>query len=297
MAAALRPEQARAKINLTLHVRGRRADGYHALESLVVFADISDTLELAGGVPLALAVSGPTAKVSGPLGDNLVLKAAHALSARVPGLKMGAFSLSKHLPAAAGIGGGSADAAAALRLLATLNGLSLDDARLLEAARAVGADVPVCLEQRPRLMAGAGETLGPVLNLPQLHAVLVNPGVPVPTATVFARLGLAPGQQRDGAGHPEIASGISRAALIERLTEGRNDLEPAAIENAPVVAEVLEQIVRQHGCRLSRMSGSGATCFGLFTTMSQAFGAVRALRKHRADWWIQPAVLNGEGAQ
>lgn len=294
MAATLRPEQARAKINLTLHVRGRRDDGYHDLQSLVVFADISDTLELAGGVPLALAISGPTAQVSGPLGDNLVLRAARELFARVPALEVGAFSLSKHLPAAAGIGGGSADAAAALRLLAAMNGLALDDVRLIEAARAVGADVPVCLEQRPRMMGGVGENLGPVLTLPALHAVLVNPGVPVPTATVFTRLGLRPGQSREGADHPEIASGMSRAALTERLLEGRNDLQPAAIENAPVIAEVLEHIARQHGCRLARMSGSGATCFGLFTTMSQAFGAVRALRKHRAEWWIQPAVLNAD---
>lgn len=268
MATVRQPELARAKINLTLHVLGRRPDGYHTLESLVVFADLCDTLELEPDAAPGLAVSGPTAKASGAVADNLVLKAARELAARIPGLRTGAFLLSKHLPAAAGIGGGSADAAAALRLLARANGLLPDDPRLLDAARAVGADVPVCLEQRPRIMRGAGEELGPPLDLPQVHAVLVNPGVPVATAPVFAQLGLQPGQRYDGAAHPEIASGLGAAQLIARLQEGRNDLQPAAIRVAPEIADVLEQLGRQHGCRLARMSGSGATCFGLFTTMS-----------------------------
>ena len=291
---ARQPAQARAKINLTLHVLGRRGDGYHALESLVVFADLCDTLDLDLGAPLSLAVSGPTASASGAIVDNLVLRATVALAERIPGLRTGAFALSKQLPAAAGIGGGSADAAAALRLLAEANGLSLDDPRLLDAARFVGADVMVCLEQRPRMMRGAGEALGPALDLPPLHAVLVNPGVPVATAPVFAELGLKPGQGRDGAAHPEIAAGLSPAQFVARLLEGRNDLQPAAIRVAPVIADILEQMSRQHGCRLARMSGSGATCFGLFSTMSQVFGAVRALRKQHGDWWIQPAILNAK---
>ena len=182
-------EFAPAKVNLTLHVLGRRADGYHEIESLVAFAGIGDRLTFRPGERLALAVSGPTGAAAGASDDNLVLKAARALAARVDGLRLGHFVLDKQLPVAAGLGGGSSDAAAALRLLAQVNGLSLDDERVRAAAQATGADVPVCLDPRARMMRGIGEILSDPMTLPELPAVLVNPGVAVPTRDVFAALG------------------------------------------------------------------------------------------------------------
>src|SRR6478752_6811396 len=173
-------ESAHAKINLTLRVRGRRADGYHDLESIVAFAGCADKLTLEPGVPLGLDVRGPMAAACGHVADNLVLKAAHALELRVPGLKLGRFHLEKHLPVAAGIGGGSADAAAALRLLARANSIPLDDARIIEAARATGADVLVCLVSLGCLMRGIGDDLSP-LSVPRFPCVLVNPRKSVPT--------------------------------------------------------------------------------------------------------------------
>ena len=206
--------RAPAKINLTLHVLGRRpGDGYHALESLVAFAEVADMLELVPGPDLALEVSGPTAGPAGPLDDNLVLRAARHLAAGVDGMRHGAFRLHKQLPVAAGIGGGSSDAAA-LRLLAELNRLPLGHPAVIAAARATGADVPVCLDPRARMMRGAGEEIGPVLDLASLPAVLVNPGVPVATAPVFKALGLAVGQRLDGAAHPARSH---RPATIWRL--------------------------------------------------------------------------------
>ena len=169
-------EEGRAKVNLTLRVVGRRVDGYHELESVVAFADCADRLSLAPGAALDLTMSGPLAQACGETSDNLVLKAAHLLGERVPGLKIGSFTLDKVLPVAAGIGGGSADAAAALRLLAQLNGLALDDKRLLDVALETGADVPVCLTSRACDMTGVGETLLP-LSLPIMPCVLVNPRV------------------------------------------------------------------------------------------------------------------------
>ena len=182
-----------AKINLTLRVLGRRADGYHELESLVVFADVADSLTLVPDETLTLDVFGPFASASGKIDDNLVLKAFDALQQRVEGLKVGRFTLDKKLPVAAGIGGGSADAAAALRLIARLNGIAIGDTRLAAAALATGADVPVCLEGKARIMRGVGEKLSPPLRLPPLPAVLVNPGVPLGTKDVFGKFTLVPG--------------------------------------------------------------------------------------------------------
>src|SRR5262245_26431603 len=186
-------EYGRAKVNLTLRVVGRRVDGYHDLESVVVFADCADRLELALGPELTLDITGPLAGACGAAADNLVLKAARLLADRVPGLKVGEFTLEKVLPVAAGIGGGSADAAAALRLLARLNGLPLDDARIREVALATGADVSVCLASYACDMTGVGEILLP-LDLPELPCVMVNPCVPVATKDVFAALGLRNGE-------------------------------------------------------------------------------------------------------
>lgn len=274
-----------AKVNLTLRVLDRRADGYHELESLVVFAAAGDCLAFTPGGELALTVEGPRAVHAGATADNLVLKAARALSTRVPGLRLGAFHLEKTLPVAAGLGGGSADAAAALRLLAQANTLALDDARLYEAARATGADVPVCLDPRPRVMRGIGEKLSAPLSLPQLAAVLVNPGVAVPTKDVFARWSPAtePIAALDQAA---LSAAQNLDRLLPLLAAQPNDLEAPAIALAPVIADVLAALRTQSGCRLARMSGSGATCFALFSSTADAEASAKALATRQPNWWV-----------
>jgi 4-diphosphocytidyl-2-C-methyl-D-erythritol kinase len=286
MASTARAEKAPAKVNLTLRVLGRRADGYHELESLVAFAGVGDTLTFAPGDALTLAVSGPTAPAAGDSADNLVLKAARALAERIAGLTLGRFALSKRLPVAAGLGGGSADAAAALRLLAQANGIALDDPRLMQAAQATGADVPVCLDPRPRLMRGVGDVLSAPLDLPRLFAVLINPGVGVSTRDVFAALNLPPAAAPAQAGPPPAAS-----ALLAEIAGGRNDLEQPAIELEPAIADVLSVLNKLPGCRLARMSGSGATCFGLFETNAAATTAARTVRVGYPQWWVRATVL------
>lgn len=284
--------RAPAKINLTLHVLGRRAgDGYHELESLVAFTGAGDTLSLTPSADLDLTVSGPTAGPAGPLDDNLVIRAARHLAARRPGLRLGAFHLVKRLPVAAGIGGGSSDAAAALRLLGRSNGLDPADPVLLEAARATGADVPVCLDPRARMMRGAGETLGPILDMAPLPAVLINPGVPVETAPVFRALGLAAGQRHRPEPHPAIPDGADGAAVLSLIRPARNDLEAPARGLAPVIDATLRALAAQAGCRLARMSGSGATVFGLFADRRSAVLAARHIRTHHPDWWVKPTLL------
>lgn len=301
--------RAPAKINLTLHVLGRRADGYHELESLVAFAGVADLLTLGPGPSLSLTVTGPTAGAAGPPERNLVVRAAEALRARRPALRVGAFHLVKRLPAAAGIGGGSSDAAAALRLLAAANELTVADPDVVAAARDTGADVPVCLEPRARLMRGAGEEVGPPLLLPPLFAVLVNPGVALATAQVFRALGLSVGEARTDAtadcpplrrgegparpdgGHRAGAAATGRAELLSFLAQARNDLEPPAITLAPGIAEALGRLRATDGCRLARMSGSGATVFGLYDDCRAASGAARALRAAEPGWWVKPTVL------
>ncbi len=283
--------RAPAKINLTLHVRGRRDDGYHELESLVAFSGAGDTLTLDPGPALSLDVSGPTAPAAGAGDDNLVLRAARNLAERIEGLTLGAFRLEKRLPVAAGIGGGSSDAAAALRLLARANGLAPDDARLYEAARATGADVPVCLDARARMMLGAGETLGPLLRLPLLPAVLINPGVPVETRIVFEAMGLLRGQRRGGSAHPLIEGGQDAPTLLAALNKGRNDLEDAACLQVRIIVDVLAVLRVARGCKLARMSGSGATCCAIFTTPWAAARAARVIRGQHAEWWVKTAAL------
>ena len=284
--------RAPAKINLTLHVLGRRPeDGYHVLESLVAFAGASDVLTLAPGADLDLVVSGPTAGPAGPTDDNLVLRAARHLASRLPGLRLGAFRLHKRLPVAAGIGGGSSDAAGALRLLARLNGLGLADPAVVAAARATGADVPVCLEPRARMMRGAGEEVGPALGLAGLTAVLINPGVPVPTAPVFKALGLQVGDRLDGAHHPEIGRDLDADAVLGLIAPARNDLEAPALTVAPVIGDALAALRAQGGCRLARMSGSGATVFALFADRHAAVRAARTLRHANPGWWVAPTLL------
>jgi 4-diphosphocytidyl-2-C-methyl-D-erythritol kinase len=290
--ASARAEPAPAKINLTLRVLGRRPDGYHDIESLVTFAALGDVLTFTPGRVLALTVRGPTGAAAGKISDNLVLKAARALADRVEGLKLGRFALSKRLPVAAGLGGGSADAAAALRLLARANRLARDDSRLMQAAQATGADVPVCLDPRPRLMRGIGEILSDAVAMPRLPALLVNPGVAVPTKDVFAALRA---KRTIGAAVSPFASrqgeAQSRGTLLDFLADSGNDLEKPAIAIEPVIADVLGALRALPGCRLARMSGSGATCFALFDSARAATAAGQALRRLHGDWWIQATVL------
>ena len=288
MAASASAGKAPAKVNLTLRVLGRRADGYHDIESIVAFAGVGDVLTFTPGSALTLAVRGPTARAAGDVPDNLVLKAARALASEVEGLALGHFELSKRLPVAAGLGGGSADAAAALRLLARANGIAPDDPRLMQAACAAGADVPVCLDPRPRLMRGIGEVLSAPLALPRLFAVLVNPGVAVSTRDVFAALRLPP-----AAPTAPPATPVDSVALMAEIADGRNDLEGPAIELEPVIADLLAVLGKLPGCRLARMSGSGATCFGLFGSTAAASAAARSLRVGYPAWWVRATVLGG----
>lgn len=283
-------ESAPAKVNLTLRVVGRRRDGYHEIESLVAFAEFGDRLRLWPGSGLTLAVNGPTAVKAGDIDGNLVLKAAREMSARQNGLTLGAFRLDKRLPVAAGLGGGSADAAAALRLIARANGLTRDDPQLYAAARATGADVPVCLDSRPRIMRGIGDILSEPLTLPTLPAVLVNPGVALATKEVFAGWATA-SSPSPKAGFAALGAPPTRAALLEFLLAQANDLERPAIALAPVIADVLAVLRNCVGCKVARMSGSGATCFALFASAAAAHRAARALRSKFPNWWIRSTTL------
>jgi 4-diphosphocytidyl-2-C-methyl-D-erythritol kinase len=289
-------DEGRAKVNLTLRVVGRRVDGYHDLESVVAFADCADRLTLEPGPKLSLATTGPLAELCGATSDNLVLKAANLLAERVPDLKLGAFTLDKVLPVAAGIGGGSADAAAALRLLARLNGLALDDTRLLDVALKTGADVPVCVASHACDMTGVGEGLLP-LNLPKLPCVMVNPRVPVATKDVFAALGLRNGELLVGAADVlESPSwpdgGASVRDWVEALSIVPNDLEAPAMRIQPVIGEVLSALRAGDGMLLARMSGSGATCFAIFTDGPKAHAASETIRRAHPGWWVHAGVLS-----
>jgi 4-diphosphocytidyl-2-C-methyl-D-erythritol kinase len=280
--------RAPAKVNLTLRVAGRRADGLHELDSLVVFSNITDELSLDPSRPRGLELHGPRRADCGPAADNLVLKAAGALAARVFDLKIGHFTLIKRIPVAAGLGGGSADAAAALRLLAEANGISLEDPRVQDAARTTGADVPVCLDPKPRIMRGAGETLSAPLKLPPLAAVLVNPGVALPTRDVFAAY-VASGMAQSTEAVPLLFN--TRDELLTSLRAQPNDLETPANSLQPVIGEVLSALGNLDSCRLARMSGSGATCFGLFDDDEAASAAAQQLRKAHPNWWVEETVL------
>lgn len=289
-------EEARAKVNLTLRVVGRRADGYHDLESVVAFADCADRLTLLPGDELRLAITGPLAAACGEVADNLVLKAARLLAERVPGLKTGTFTLNKVLPVAAGIGGGSADAAAALRLLARANGLAIDDKRLTEVAKLTGADVPVCVPSQPCVMTGVGESLLP-LSLPKIPCVLVNPRVAVATRDVFTALGLRSGELLVGIADviqamvwPE--AGASLEEWVEAFASSSNDLEEPAMRIQPVIGNVIAALNATNGAWLARMSGSGATCFAIYENTAEAGRAAEKIRGDHPTWWVHSGVLS-----
>ena len=288
-------EIARAKVNLTLRVLGRRPDGYHDLDSIVAFADCADCLTLEPG-DLGLAMTGPGSAACGDIDDNLVIRAARLLAERVPDLRLGLFTLDKHLPVAAGIGGGSADAAAALRLLAKANDIAFDDARLFEAARLVGADVPVCIASHACVMGGVGENLT-MLDLPPLSCVMVNPRVAVATKDVFAALGLRAGQLRVGVGEILEAvtlpkSGATAQEWLVQISGGVNDLEAPALRVQPVIGEVLTALRKTDGVQLARMSGSGATCFALYDDAGSADVAAQAIAQAHPQWWVHAGTLS-----
>jgi 4-diphosphocytidyl-2-C-methyl-D-erythritol kinase len=284
--------RAPAKVNLTLRVIGRRADGYHELESLVAFAGLCDWLGFEPSDNLILEVLGPRAAELGPVDENLVVRAARSLSKHVPGLRLGRFRLIKRLPTAAGLGGGSADAAAALRLLATEAGLSVADPRVRASARATGADVLACLSPRARIMKGIGEQLGPAIRLPNIFAVLVNPQIQAPTPKVFAAVGLAPRSKLESPARLFPAVGSDTTALLDFLSLCRNDLEAAAVRVAPPIAAVLKSLPQIPEARVTGMSGSGATCFALFGDRRGAAAARRIVAAEHPGWWVEATDLH-----
>ena len=298
-------ELAPAKVNLSLVVRGRRRDGYHELVSLVAFAiDVCDTVSLCPGAvgPTKVAVSDlPRSEVEGLLADNLVDRAVAAVAAVTPEARLGQFCIEKRIPLAAGLGGGSADAAAALRALAKLNGIADVDARFHELATRLGADVPVCIGDplpRAAMMGGIGERLwrqppGEAFLPGGLAAVLVNPRQGVPTGAVFRELAASPFEEDASAARGELARPAypSIASLMAALAGAPNDLEAPALRIAPVIGEVLAAIAALPGCRLARMSGSGATCFGLFDDLAVARLAADALAVAQPHWWVRPSRL------
>lgn len=282
-----------AKLNLYLHVTGRRDDGFHLLDSLIVFAGLGDDLTFLPSDELRLEIAGPFARDLAPQGPdeppNLVMRAADALMAEAGVTDKGALvRLVKHLPVASGMGGGSADAAAALTGLSSLWGLRVPRARLMEIALDLGADVPICLHGRPSFIGGIGEDIAPAPKLPETWCVLVNPLKPVSTPEVFkARTGdfQAPARFDE-----EPADAARLATLLAARTNG---LEDAAERVEPAIGEVLDAIRGTEGVLLTRMSGSGATCFGLYADGETAGKAAIALMQGGRRWWVKPAPILG----
>lgn len=275
-----------AKINLFLHVGEKRADGFHPLQSLAVFTALGDALAMEAGPDLSLAVDGPFARGLDGEGDNLVLRAARAL-----GQQGARLTLTKNLPVASGIGGGSADAAAALRGLNRLWELGKDDAALTELGAGLGSDIPACVMSAPCFMEGRGELLRRAESMPCLPILLVNPGVAVPTKDVFAAL-----ETRSGVEMVLPRGRFSDTAdLLRFLETTRNDLEAPARRIQPVISEVLAAMGALAGALLVRMSGSGATCFGIFADEDCCQRAADVLRQSHPDWWVSPTLVPESG--
>jgi 4-diphosphocytidyl-2-C-methyl-D-erythritol kinase len=265
-----------AKINLFLHVGEKRADGYHALQSLAVFSEVGDELEFSSSCEFSLSIRGPFAAELSAGDDNLVLKAARLMSLEAD------MVLTKNLPVASGIGGGSSDAAAALRGLTKLWGMSgVDDDILRELAATIGSDVPVCVASKPAWMEGRGEILSPVRGIPPMPLLLVNPGVTVSTGEVFRALNM-----RRGTGLRRVDAFGGFADLLAFLKITTNDLEVPAMALQPAIAETLQILAAQSGVLLARMSGSGATCFGLFESDDQVRNAAMTVSAEHPSWWV-----------
>lgn len=278
-------ECAPAKLNLALHVRARRADGYHELETLFVFARDGDEVTVAPAAAPSFAITGPFAAGLAAGDDNLVLRAAAGFATVFGVAAAHAITLDKRLPVASGIGGGSADAAATLRGLARLHGVAGDDARLVALAASLGADVPACLLARAAFGRGRGDALEPVAGLGDMPALLVNPMVAVSTAAVFARW--------DGVDRGAIGAGGTggTGGTLARGLAGRNDLQPAAEAIAPEVRGLIALLAAQPGVVCARMSGSGATCFALFDDARARDAADRAVAAAHPDWWRLATVI------
>ena len=282
-----------AKVNLVLHVGPPGADGYHPLCSLMAFADLGDRLTVRPADALELRVTGPFAAAAPATSDNLVLRAAHALLAKASGpVAPAGLVLDKQLPVAAGLGGGSSDAGAALRLLRSALEMTLDDPALQAVAAALGADGAACLWGRPVLAEGRGERLSPAPALPVLDAVLVNPGVPVSTPAVYRRLD-ASGRFGDIAPPPTPAAFEDAVELAAWLATQRNDLERPAIEVAPEVGTVLETLAGEPEALLARVSGSGGTCFALCAGDIEAEGLAERIEAMAPHWWVRRCRLGG----
>jgi 4-diphosphocytidyl-2-C-methyl-D-erythritol kinase len=283
-------ETARAKINLFLHVGERRPDGFHPLQSLAVFTEFGDALEAEAAGDLSLSLAGPFAAQLGDA-DNLVLKAARLLAERAGRPAQAKLILTKNLPVASGIGGGSADAAAALRALIELWQLNLEEGVMGEIAAALGSDVPVCLKSAHAFMEGRGEILNPLTTLPRLPLLLVNPGVAVSTRDIFAGL-----SDRRGTGLNLPKGGFDDVADLLRFLESTgNDLEAPARALQPVIGQVLAALGVVPGCLFARMSGSGATCFALLPDDDASIRAAEVLRRQHPGWWIQPSFVPALG--
>ena len=274
-----------AKINLFLHVRGKRDDNFHELESLIVFADLGDRLEFTAASSVHLEVAGPFAHDLAQETDNLVLRAARTLHGENWGA---AIKLEKNLPIASGVGGGSADAAATLRGLNNLWTLNKSEAELCSLAETLGSDVPACVLSRPLLMRGRGEVLDPLPAFPSLPLLLVNPRVAVSTRQVFGAL---KGFDERRAPMPSCVTGARDLAAY--LEHTRNDLRDAAVGLAPVIGDVLHAIEAQSGCAFAQMSGSGATCFGLFENDAACVTAAQTITKAQPGWWVEPTRTQG----
>jgi 4-diphosphocytidyl-2-C-methyl-D-erythritol kinase len=282
-----RAELARAKVNLTLEIKGKRPDGYHELESLVLFADFGDIIEYRPGGAFSLSVTGPFAAVLH--GDNLIERAARIygeLSGTDPG---GEFYLTKHIPVAAGLGGGSADAAAALRLLMA-RGKPVEAALLLEAASRIGADVPCCLRGSAAIMTGIGDRLHPIVALAPVPAVLVNPMMPLSTSDVFRELGAEPLSAAPAKPLIPKFTGVGDIAAYAKARA--NDLEAPACRLLPVIGDILAALDAAPGALLSRLSGSGPTCFALFANAEDAAAGAAAIRREYPGWWIRAVSLS-----
>lgn len=288
-------EAAPAKLNLTLQVVGRRADGYHLLDSLVAFTDYGDTINVAAADSLSLRLDGPFGDIlQGDPAENLVLRAARLLAEHARVTAGAAITLTKRLPVASGIGGGSSDAAATLRALVRLWDIEIAPTDLAAIALRLGADVPVCLACRTTRLEGIGERVTPAPALPAAAMVLVNPGTGLATPKVFAARS---GDFSTGPGAAGIfaTSPPDLAALVAGLASYGNDLAAPAIALLPVIASCLARLETQPGCRLARMSGSGATCFGLFDDEAAATSAAAAIAAAEPNWWVVPTRL-AEGA-
>lgn len=272
-----------AKINLFLHVGEKRNDGFHELESLVVFAEAGDALTFEPSDALTLSLAGPFASGLDAESDNLVLRAARTLAAHSGRRATAAIRLTKNLPVASGIGGGSADAAATLRGLARLWGLEVSWPELRAVAATLGSDVPVCIESRAAWMEGRGERITPVGVVPAIAMVLVNPAAAVSTADAFRRL-----SARSGTGKIDHSTRMStRSDVLALLRTTSNDLEAPARSIAPLIEDVLDELARMPGVEFHRMSGSGATCFALFEDDNAAELATIALSHSHPQWWVQ----------